>query len=123
MKQGILNRRSILRVGGAGMLGLTMPKLLQASERATTLKPKAKSVIFLFQWGGPSQLDTFDMKPVRADHGPQPLSTDFIERRWHSGMRTAAGNRQADASLHVDPHDDSQDEESRFCRLLCAQRS
>ena len=26
-------------------------------------KPKAKSVIFLFMYGGPSQVDTFDYKP------------------------------------------------------------
>ena len=30
-------------------------------------KPRAKSVIFLFQWGGPSHLDTFDMKPDAPD--------------------------------------------------------
>jgi hypothetical protein len=63
MTRSSLDRRSVLRVGGAGMLGLTMPKLLRAAERATSIKPRAKSVIFLFQWGGPSQLDTFDMKP------------------------------------------------------------
>jgi Protein of unknown function (DUF1501) len=54
----------MLRVGGAGMLGLTMPKLLQAGELTQSIKARAKSVIFLFQWGGPSQLDTFDMKPL-----------------------------------------------------------
>lgn len=57
------SRRSILRLGGMGMLGLTLPKLLQAEERAQSLPVKAKSVIFLFQWGGPSHLDTFDVKP------------------------------------------------------------
>lgn len=45
------------------MLGMTMPRLLRGAERSTPFKPHAKSVIFLFQWGGPSQLDTFDMKP------------------------------------------------------------
>ena len=66
-------RRAALRIGGAGMLGLTAPKLMMASELAgkssTTpaIRPRAKSVIFLFQWGGPSQLDTFDMKPNAPD--------------------------------------------------------
>lgn len=60
-------RRAALSIGGSGLLGLTMPKLLQAAEAAksTPRKPKAraKSVIFLYQFGGPSHLETFDMKP------------------------------------------------------------
>ncbi|PAY18126.1 hypothetical protein CKO51_17955 [Rhodopirellula sp. SM50] len=79
-----MDRRSVLRVGGAGMLGLTMPNLLRAAERATSIKPRAKSVIFLFQWGGPSQLDTFDMKPdapesVRSPYRPISSSADGIQ--------------------------------------------
>jgi hypothetical protein len=61
------SRRAALSIGGSGLLGLTMPKLLQAAEAAksTPRKPKAraKSVIFLYQFGGPSHLETFDMKP------------------------------------------------------------
>ena len=60
-----LDRRKLLQVGGAGLFGLTMPKLLAA--KPPQYRPKAKSVIFLFQWGGPSQLDTFDMKPDAPD--------------------------------------------------------
>ena len=78
------NRRSILRAGGAGMLGLSLPRLLQATERASSIRPRAKSVIFLFQWGGPSQLDTFDMKPnapstVRSPYGSIASSADDIQ--------------------------------------------
>ncbi|MCA9030256.1 MAG: DUF1501 domain-containing protein [Planctomycetaceae bacterium] len=64
-----LHRRDILRVGGAGLLGLTVPKLLEASESQTiaSAAAKAKSVIFLFQWGGPSHVDTFDLKPNAPD--------------------------------------------------------
>ncbi len=74
----------MLRVGGAGMLGLTMPKLIQAGERSTSYKARAKSVIFLFQWGGPSQLDTFDMKPdapetVRSPYRPIASSAAGIQ--------------------------------------------
>ncbi|MEY2725659.1 MAG: hypothetical protein RLZZ458_1526 [Planctomycetota bacterium] len=65
-----LSRRSVLQIGGMGMLGLTLPRLLEAR----TLQPaesnavaRAKSVIFLFQWGGPSHVDTFDMKPSAPD--------------------------------------------------------
>ena len=84
MNRSPLNRRSILRVGGAGMLGLTMPRLLSGAERTPSFKPRAKSVIFLFQWGGPSQLDTFDMKPgapdtVRSPYRPISSSADGIQ--------------------------------------------
>lgn len=79
-----IDRRAMLRVGGAGMLGLTMPKLLQGAERTSSLKARAKSVIFLFQWGGPSQLDTFDMKPnapetVRSPYRPISSSAPGIQ--------------------------------------------
>lgn len=61
----VLSRRSVLTVGGMGLLGLTMPRWLAAE--AVTRPTKAKSVIFLFQFGGPSHLDTFDPKPHAAD--------------------------------------------------------
>src|SRR3954467_4979715 len=57
-----LSRRKILRAGGAGLLGLNLPGLLRA-EKAAPIKARAKSVIFLFQWGGPSHIDMFDRKP------------------------------------------------------------
>src|SRR5262245_49000876 len=34
------------------------------AARAATLVPRAKSVIFLFMYGGPSHIDTFDYKPA-----------------------------------------------------------
>ena len=58
-----VTRRNLLQAGGAGLLGLNLPKLLQAEAELTPAKPRAKSVIFLFLFGGPSQLETFDMKP------------------------------------------------------------
>jgi hypothetical protein len=66
----LLHRRDAIRVGGAGLLGLTLPRLLQAESTAGTsgaTSGRAKSVIFLFQWGGPSHVDTFDMKPQAPD--------------------------------------------------------
>ncbi len=67
-----LSRRSVLTIGGMGLLGLTMPKWLAADVASKALK--AKSVIFLYQFGGPSHLDTFDPKPnapegVRSHYG------------------------------------------------------
>jgi hypothetical protein len=81
-----LSRRSALRIGGMGLFGLTMPKLFAAEEaaRAKRIAARAKSVIFLFQWGGPSHLETFDMKPdapsgIRGFHKPMSSSADGIQ--------------------------------------------
>ncbi len=84
MNPAAYHRRSILRACGAGMLGLSMPRILRGSDRTQKLKKRAKSVIFLFQWGGPSQLDTFDMKPnapdtVRSPYRPISSSADGIQ--------------------------------------------
>jgi hypothetical protein len=63
------NRRQVLQAGGLGLLGLSLPQLFAAQARAAGTGGslpgfgKAKRCIFLFMWGGPSQLDTFDMKP------------------------------------------------------------
>ena len=76
-----INRRDLIRAGGPGLLGLTLPKLLQAEEPQSvvpSIAPRAKRVIFLFQWGGPSHVDTFDMK-LNAPDGYRthyaPIST------------------------------------------------
>jgi Protein of unknown function (DUF1501) len=74
---GGLSRRTILRAGSAGLLGLTMPQLLRAAEsnrpEIVGPKPRAKRVIFLFQWGGPSHVDMFDMKPNAPEAYRSPL--------------------------------------------------
>lgn len=57
------SRRQIIQAGGAGLLGLNLPQLLAAEQLADGTSARAKSVIFLFLFGGPSQLETFDMKP------------------------------------------------------------
>ncbi len=58
-----IHRRAILRAGGAGLLGLSLPRVLAAETQPSELVPRARSVIFLLLFGGPSQLETFDMKP------------------------------------------------------------
>ena len=70
-----LSRRRLLSIGGAGMFGLTLPRLLGAGEsQAPTIQPKAKSVVFLYQFGGPSHLDMFDMKPDAPERIRGPYS-------------------------------------------------
>ena len=49
------------------MLGLTLPHFLRAAENERFKTARAKSVVFLYQFGGPSHVDTFDMKPEAPD--------------------------------------------------------
>ncbi len=60
---GGVSRRAFLQVGGLGALGLSMADLLAMRAKASPASPPAKSVIVLWLWGGPSHLETFDMKP------------------------------------------------------------
>jgi hypothetical protein len=62
-----LSRRTALQIGGLGGLGLSLPRLLSAAQDAPQRTTRAKSVIFLFQFGGPSHLDMFDPKPRAPD--------------------------------------------------------
>src|SRR5262249_31714816 len=61
-QRSAISRRHLLSVGAAGLASLSLPTFLRAAETSTR-KAKAKAVIFLHQFGGPSQTDTFDMKP------------------------------------------------------------
>lgn len=72
-------RREVLQAAGAGLMGLTLPRVLEA-ESSMVRRGRAKSVIFLFLFGGPSQLETFDMKPeavaeIRGPFAPTPCRT------------------------------------------------
>src|SRR2546425_475659 len=70
----VLDRRDLLRLAGLGFGLLALADLLgqeglladDATSRGLSLRPgaKAKSVIFLFMGGGPSQVDTWDPKPL-----------------------------------------------------------
>lgn len=67
------SRRHLLKVGGLGLLGLTMPRWLQAQAVKKGPEAKAKSIIFLFQFGGPSHIDMFDRKPDAPEGIRGPL--------------------------------------------------
>ena len=75
-----VSRRELLRVGGLGILGLSLPQLLQAREATLPGVPstddtfgRAKNVIFLYLAGGPPQHETFDPKP----HAPAEIRGEF----------------------------------------------
>lgn len=85
----IASRRDFLRNGGLGFGALALGDLLQSesSGRSTTTDPlsarpphlpgTAKHVIFLFMQGGPSQLETFDPKPVMQKFDGKLLPKDL----------------------------------------------
>ncbi|MFV0443737.1 MAG: DUF1501 domain-containing protein [Planctomycetaceae bacterium] len=61
-------RRDFLRVGAAGFAGLTLGSYLRAVESgALTNGAKAKAAIYINLPGGPSHMDTFDLKPESSD--------------------------------------------------------
>jgi hypothetical protein len=73
-----LTRREVLRAGGLGFLGLSMPELLRGQALAASPAARhgrAKSCIVLFLMGGPPQQSTWDPKPdapaeVRGEFKP-----------------------------------------------------
>ncbi|MCH7988798.1 MAG: DUF1501 domain-containing protein [Planctomycetes bacterium] len=58
-----VKRRDFLKVGVLGGTGLTLANFLQLAEAGEAKNGKAKSAIFINLTGGPTHLDTFDMKP------------------------------------------------------------
>src|SRR5262245_49554599 len=91
-----LRRRQFLWELGAGFGGLALTSLLDAdgffgssanaaavsevnplTPRPPRLPTRAKSCIFLFMFGGPSQLDLFDYKPELQKRDGQTIDNEF----------------------------------------------
>ena len=59
-----IDRRGFVKAGALGMAGISLPQVLKAESAADPAKTsKEKSVIILWQRGGPSQHETWDPKP------------------------------------------------------------
>lgn len=75
------SRRNMLKASLAGIAGLSVPNLLRVKAEAARQgkrSPGQKSVILLWMTGGPSHIDTWDMKPERPlmNRGPfSPIET------------------------------------------------
>ncbi len=81
-----VSRRDLLKASSIGFGNLALAGMLAEREaragvdplavKQPHFKPRAKRVIFLFMHGGPSQVDTFDYKPLlKRDHGkPLPFA-------------------------------------------------
>ena len=72
-----LSRRDFVRIGGLSTFGLSLPALLQlrGAQGADAAKGKAKSCIVIWLDGGPSHLETFDLKPDAAAEVRGPFAS------------------------------------------------
>jgi hypothetical protein len=62
-----VTRRELLQVGSLGVLGLSLADLLRLRAIGAATPGPVRSVIVLWLWGGPSHIDTFDMKPAAPE--------------------------------------------------------
>src|SRR5581483_4801256 len=71
----LIGRRELLQAGGLGLLGVGLSDLLRLeAQAASAVRKRARSVVFIYQAGGPSQHETFDPKPdapdgIRGEYG------------------------------------------------------
>src|SRR5438045_8826004 len=82
-----VTRRDVLVRAAHGFGSLALASMLPQPASAQRANPlaakapnfpaKAKSVIFLFMVGGPSQVDTFDPKPALEKYNGQPLPASY----------------------------------------------
>jgi uncharacterized protein (DUF1501 family) len=66
-----LSRRDWLKLTACGAFGVSLSRWLPAlAEDVAASKERRRSCILLWMSGGPSQMDTFDLKPGHANGGP-----------------------------------------------------
>ncbi len=85
-----MSRRRFIEIGGLSVFGLSLSRLLAGEALAANASGQSvghrskRSVILVWQHGGPSQLDTFDMKPdapaeVRGPYRPVPSALPGLD--------------------------------------------
>lgn len=75
-----MNRRSFMKIGSLSLGGLTLPSLLKLRQVGAASRANDTSVILLWMAGGPSHIDTYDLKPDAPSEvrGPfQPIETNL----------------------------------------------
>ncbi|MBI1345366.1 DUF1501 domain-containing protein [bacterium] len=79
-----VSRRNFLQIGSLAVGGLTLPGLLQQRAIAASGTSARKSVILIWQAGGPSHIDMYDLKPnapaeYRGEFKPVPTNVPGVE--------------------------------------------
>ncbi len=90
-----MSRRQMLNGFGLGLGGIALGSLLNpttAKAAVTHLAPKAKRVIYLFQSGGPSQMDLYDYKPLLNEKHGEELPDSVRKGQRLTGM---SGNQSS----------------------------
>jgi hypothetical protein len=92
-----LSRRALLRAGFLGVSGLALSDLLRMQAQGAAIKQDT-AVILLFVHGGPSHLETYDMKPqasteIRGPFNPIPTNVPGIEICEHLPKQAAIAHR------------------------------
>jgi hypothetical protein len=107
--------RSANGFGAVALAAMLSDRALGGPVRAGHHPPRARSVIFLYMDGGPSQVDTFDPKPRLAKENGQPIKmaappTQFIPHDrapkvmaspWKFQPRGACGTPVSDLLPHI----------------------
>jgi hypothetical protein len=98
----LVTRRTFLGHYAGSLGGLALASLLSESSppataadarpAAAAVRPKAKSVICLFQHGGPSQMDLFDPKPALNKYHGQPYPGGHIEAHFDKQRGNVLGS-------------------------------
>jgi hypothetical protein len=93
---GGLNRRQFLGRFGLGLGAVALGNLIHADTidsaapelavRGPHFAPRAKRVIYLFQSGGPSQLDLYDYKPLLNERNGEQLPDSVRRHQRLTGM-------------------------------------
>jgi hypothetical protein len=78
-----ISRRNCLQIGALGLGGLALPEILRSQAEAAVGRP-LKGVIMILQPGGPTHIDTFDLKPdapaeVRGEFRPIPTKVPGLD--------------------------------------------
>ena len=83
-QRGSLNRRDWMRLCAAGASGLSMSGWFGAfADEAARRPDRRRSCILLWMSGGPSQIDTFDLKPGHANGGTfQEIETAVLGMKF-----------------------------------------
>src|SRR5262245_48741266 len=83
------HRRDFLKIGTAGLFGMTLPDLLRLeAQTAEAPSRRANSVIMLWLAGGPATIDMWDLKPndpegIRGEFKPIDTNVDGIQISEH----------------------------------------
>jgi hypothetical protein len=106
-----VDRRQILQAAGAGLLGLSLPGIMAAETAAPARRARARSVIFLFLYGGPSQHETFDPKPaapaeIRGPFRAIPTRTPGLLMSEHLPRLAAQSDRFTVIRTMTHPYND-----------------